>query len=270
MEAHVPPAGVSHRWLSLGLPLPAHVVREGWEPPDGILCASWHHLVGGDLLPCPVVVQASVARYLQVLVALVLGRDLGARHAVLRAGALPVLHREEVVVPAHARVIDADDVLLPPPADHDNGVHLQVVADAGDGGLDDAAVGEPRHGHLAQAGVGLLGVGDVDLGADALPAPDALQPLRPPVELPAGNHLRPPLVEQPPPEVPRGEPPRDPPDASAGEARVRLDAGNPWHAARPWCQRWSRREHSAGRTTAREHWAFPHAHAIGRERARCT
>ena len=52
-------------------------------------------------------------------------------------------------------------------ADHDHRVLLQVVADAGDVGSDLIAVGETHTGDLTQSGVGLLGGGGSDSGANA-------------------------------------------------------------------------------------------------------
>jgi hypothetical protein len=64
-------------------------------------------------------------------------------------------------------VTDTGKVLNTTAADHDNGVLLQGVANAGDVGGDFVAVGQANTSDLTQCGVGLLGGRSSDSSADA-------------------------------------------------------------------------------------------------------
>src|SRR5918993_4508277 len=95
--------------------------------------------------------------------------------AVTAASLLAALHALRVERTADDLVADAGEVLHPAAAHEHDRVLLQVVADSRDVRRHLDAAGEADAGDLAQCGVGLLGRGRVDAGADAAPLRAALE-----------------------------------------------------------------------------------------------
>ena len=64
-------------------------------------------------------------------------------------------------------VFDTGEVFDSSPSDEDNAVFLQIVADAGDVGVDFKAVGEADTGDFSEGGVGFFGSDSEDPHADS-------------------------------------------------------------------------------------------------------
>src|SRR5580692_2476335 len=101
-----------------------------------------------------------VAGPLRGMSALLLLRAVTATGLLTAADALGVQGAADDLVTHSGEVTDA------PAADQDDGVLLEVVADAGDVGGDLNVAGEPDPGDLAKRRVRLLGRGGVDARAD--------------------------------------------------------------------------------------------------------
>jgi hypothetical protein len=87
--------------------------------------------------------------------------------AVLRAALFAILYPCGVEGATDNVVTHTGQVFDPTAANHDDGVLLQVVSDAGDVGGDFKPGGEPYPRDFAQGGVGFLGGGGVNAGANA-------------------------------------------------------------------------------------------------------
>src|SRR4051794_23711437 len=95
--------------------------------------------------------------------------------AVPAASLLAVLHALRVERAADDLVADTGKVLHPAAADEHDRVLLEVVTDARDVRGDLDAARQAHTGDLAEGGVGLLGGGRVDAGADAAALRAALE-----------------------------------------------------------------------------------------------
>ena len=97
---------------------------------------------------------------------LLLLASLGPLGTVLGTGLHTAVDALGIQSAADDVVTDAGQVLDTTAADQNHGVLLQVVADAGDVSGNFHTVGQANTGDLTQCGVGLLGGGGTDCGAD--------------------------------------------------------------------------------------------------------
>lgn len=175
-------------------------INKWWVVPHNVNYA-FHIFLRPNFFTSPVKVQASVNVCSDAFKSFSLRFDVAALDSIFGARAFAVFHWQKVILPSHSYVVATDDILFSATTHHDHGMHLQVVTNARNVGLHNAAIGKPDVGNLTTPGVGLPRRCDVDLGAHSLPGANALQPLLSAIERPLGNHLWSPLVEEPASEV---------------------------------------------------------------------